>query len=293
MRSAVVWTLCAAAGLAACGGGQDAEPTAARPSERPANLGGTQVTAGELMDWAERNFAVYFPTRESNQTSAPYVYRYYPGTQNYLGLDDDRIYVLGPISGGNLQFVGTVYQYACDAKIDVCVAPALDSQPSASSVLEGKSVNFEVSASGGPSITYQWLRNGQSVAGAQSSSYTIETAARGDDGASYAVRVANAKGVVTSEAAALSVTARVDRATLEALMQANGCVRCHGVTTRVIGPSYTQVSGRYTDRRDALSYIASKIRDGSSGVWGGSMPPNAVSAETAATLAAGILSLGS
>lgn len=117
--------------LTACGGGADAEPPAqmlalstAEPMKRILATGGgegsaaaaasapTAPTATELFDWAERNYAVYFPGHKSDLAFAPYVYRYYPETQNYVGVANGRVYILGPVSGGVLGDVGAVTDFA-------------------------------------------------------------------------------------------------------------------------------------------------------------------------------------
>src|SRR4051794_39814623 len=45
------------------------------------------VDAANLMDWAELRYPQYFPRHRESQLSAPYVYRYYPETNTYLGVD--------------------------------------------------------------------------------------------------------------------------------------------------------------------------------------------------------------
>ncbi len=71
------------------------------------------LTAAQLMDWAEAAYREYFPSRQADQVAAPYVYRYYPETQNYLGVDGEAVYVLGPVSGGALLKVGVLSEFRC------------------------------------------------------------------------------------------------------------------------------------------------------------------------------------
>ena len=68
-------------------------------------------TPTELMDWAESAYANFFPGHKPNLTSAPYIYRYYPETGNYVGLDGENIYILGPVAGNVLTFVGTLTEF--------------------------------------------------------------------------------------------------------------------------------------------------------------------------------------
>jgi len=71
------------------------------------------LTITELLDWAERTYPQYFPTHETNRAFAPYIYRYYGATQNYVGVAGEDVYILGPVSGGSLAFVGTMASFAC------------------------------------------------------------------------------------------------------------------------------------------------------------------------------------
>ncbi len=54
----------------------------------------------------------------------------------------------------------------------------------------------------------------------------------------------------------------------DSLFQSKGCVACHGVAEKKLGPSVVAVADRYAARNDAQAYLASKIKQGSSGVWG-------------------------
>lgn len=54
----------------------------------------------------------------------------------------------------------------------------------------------------------------------------------------------------------------------ESLFNANGCVACHGVKSKKLGPSVVAVANKYTDKADARAYLARKIKAGGSGVWG-------------------------
>jgi cytochrome c len=45
------------------------------------------------------------------------------------------------------------------------------------------------------------------------------------------------------------------------------CSGCHAVHERMIGPSYQEIAGKYSDKD--IELLASKIIEGGSGVWGG------------------------
>lgn len=82
--------------------------------------------------------------------------------------------------------------------------PVITAQPVGQTVLLSGSVTFSVTASSGTTLSYQWLKNGATIAGATSSSYTISSV-QTNDAASYSVLVSNAGGTVTSSSATLTV----------------------------------------------------------------------------------------
>ena len=62
----------------------------------------------------------------------------------------------------------------------------------------------------------------------------------------------------------------------EKLAQSSGCMTCHGVDKKVIGPSYKDVAGKYKGDKTAEASLIKKVKGGSKGVWGDMpMPPNA------------------
>jgi alpha-tubulin suppressor-like RCC1 family protein len=87
-------------------------------------------------------------------------------------------------------------------------APSITSQPVGAGVQRGQSTVFTVvakSAAPATALTYQWFRNGVSLAGATGSSYTTPVTALTDDNALYSVQVRSAGVTVTSTAARLTV----------------------------------------------------------------------------------------
>jgi cytochrome c len=62
----------------------------------------------------------------------------------------------------------------------------------------------------------------------------------------------------------------------EKLAQASGCMTCHGVDKKVIGPSYKEVADKYRADKTAEAKLVQKVKAGGKGVWGETpMPPNA------------------
>ncbi|MDP3844361.1 MAG: c-type cytochrome [Oxalobacteraceae bacterium] len=59
------------------------------------------------------------------------------------------------------------------------------------------------------------------------------------------------------------------------LAQKNGCMACHGIDKKILGPAFKDVAGKYKGDAGAVAMLSKKIKDGSSGVWGPiPMPPN-------------------
>lgn len=85
------------------------------------------------------------------------------------------------------------------------VAPTIAAQPVNQAVTVGQSATFSVAANGTAPLAYQWQKNGVSIAGATSSSYTTPATTTVDSGSTFRVVVSNAAGSSTSNAATLTV----------------------------------------------------------------------------------------
>lgn len=60
----------------------------------------------------------------------------------------------------------------------------------------------------------------------------------------------------------------------KALATKYGCLGCHGIDAKLVGPSYHEVAARYAGNTDAAT-LAERIRAGGSGHWGEmAMPPH-------------------
>jgi S-disulfanyl-L-cysteine oxidoreductase SoxD len=56
------------------------------------------------------------------------------------------------------------------------------------------------------------------------------------------------------------------------------CSACHGMDTKMVGPSFKDIVQRYASRADGEAYLAGKIKNGGQGVWGQiPMPAQAIS----------------
>ena len=62
----------------------------------------------------------------------------------------------------------------------------------------------------------------------------------------------------------------------EALAKSSGCLACHTVDKKLVGPSYKEIADRYRKDKAAEASLAQKVKAGGKGVWGDiPMPPNA------------------
>ncbi len=78
----------------------------------------------------------------------------------------------------------------------------------------------------------------------------------------------------------------------EQLAKQKGCMACHDLKAKKVGPSYADVAKRYAGKPDAVNYLAGKIKKGGAGVWGPvPMPPQNVTDAEAQQLAKWILSV--
>src|SRR5206468_6234236 len=77
----------------------------------------------------------------------------------------------------------------------------------------------------------------------------------------------------------------------EKLARDSGCLACHAVDKRVVGPAYRDVANKYRGDKKAEDDLVQKVLKGSSGVWGDvPMPPNPVSEADARSLVKWVLS---
>jgi pimeloyl-ACP methyl ester carboxylesterase len=87
-----------------------------------------------------------------------------------------------------------------------CTGVTITQQPTNQTVTSGNSTTFSVSATGTPTITYQWTKNGSNISGATSSIYTTPTLYTSDNGNTYICKVTNCDGTVNSNVATVTVS---------------------------------------------------------------------------------------
>jgi cytochrome c len=63
----------------------------------------------------------------------------------------------------------------------------------------------------------------------------------------------------------------------EAMAQKKGCLACHGVENKIVGPSFKEIAAKYKGDDSAAATLEEKVIKGGSGVWGSiPMPPKAL-----------------
>ena len=108
------------------------------------------LTTDALLDWAETQYSQFFaPAAQPTAFLAPYSYRYYPATQNYLGIAGEDIYVLGPLTGNLLTRVGSFSDFQCRVLPQTCPAPGAPSIQSIAALDSGANVLFVPPSSDG------------------------------------------------------------------------------------------------------------------------------------------------
>jgi cytochrome c len=91
-----------------------------------------------------------------------------------------------------------------------------------------------------------------------------------------------------SIAAVLAISAVSVQASAD-LARSKNCMACHAVERKLVGPSFKDVAGRYTEKD--IAHLVAVIQRGGSGRWGAiPMPANAsVTAKEAETLSRWVL----
>ena len=59
-----------------------------------------------------------------------------------------------------------------------------------------------------------------------------------------------------------------EKASTKQLAQDSGCLSCHALTEKIVGPAYSSVAEKYKDQSDAAASLAQSIQYGSKGKWG-------------------------
>jgi cytochrome c551/c552 len=89
-------------------------------------------------------------------------------------------------------------------------------------------------------------------------------------GAQHGADTTRPAGAPPQPVAAPSAARAPDPATAAALalLKQHGCVVCHGMDNKIVGPAFSDVAKKYGGRPDAPAYLTQKIQSGGSGLWG-------------------------
>lgn len=128
--------------LTACGGGgtyENAIPSAAELPAIAEAMAEPQVATSSEIDaffnWVPMRYSQHFSGTYTSGTSAPYTYRYFPSTQNFVAVSGSDVYILGPVSGGVVQKVGPLSQFACEVNpVNCSQVPVVPAAPTAASM---------------------------------------------------------------------------------------------------------------------------------------------------------------
>jgi len=78
----------------------------------------------------------------------------------------------------------------------------------------------------------------------------------------------------------------VSFAQIKPLLDKNACLACHGMSSKLVGPSLKDIAVRYKTQNDAVAVLSGKIKNGGQGVWGAiPMPAQALSLDEASQIA--------
>ncbi|PLW92938.1 MAG: hypothetical protein C0592_08275 [Marinilabiliales bacterium] len=160
-------------------GNDDYEVYVSTTDNQPASFTAISSTVAAPATWTQHTYSL---AAYDNQTI--YLAIKHVSTDMFMLWIDD-MEITSTVTGGN--------------------AATISTHPSSTSACLGTGASFTVSASGDPTITYQWQKNSTNISGATSSSYNIASVAAGDAG-DYRCIVTNSYGSDTSNVATLTVS---------------------------------------------------------------------------------------
>lgn len=74
--------------------------------------------------------------------------------------------------------------------------------------------------------------------------------------------------MMIAAAGALVLATQANAEDAKALAQKSGCLACHSVDAKVLGPAYKDVAAKYKGQKDAEAKLVEKVKKGGSGTWG-------------------------
>lgn len=119
-----------------------------------------------------------------------------------IGYMDVFASIASPLSDAYLLFDNVRVE---DWSFAPLTSPGFSVMPQSRSVFTGTNITFSVTATGSPTLTYQWTFNSTNISGATNSAYGL-TAVQTTNAGTYAVLVSNSLGSAISAPAQLSVS---------------------------------------------------------------------------------------
>ena len=133
----------------------------------------------------------------------------YADARNKVLLAAQELYGVGSKEATAVQRAYAAINVGTDVPESTGTGVSISSNPTSQTVAAGSTANFSVTATGGTApYKYQWLRNGATISGATSASYSL-VAQTADNGAAFSVKVtdsATTPTTATSSAATLTVS---------------------------------------------------------------------------------------
>jgi cytochrome c len=83
---------------------------------------------------------------------------------------------------------------------------------------------------------------------------------------------------------AMALMASVSAYASQELATAKGCMSCHAVDNRLVGPAYRDVAKKYAGDKTAEDKLVQKVVRGGSGVWGAMPMPGGMATEAEAKI---------
>jgi cytochrome c len=74
--------------------------------------------------------------------------------------------------------------------------------------------------------------------------------------------------IISIAAAGLMIAGSAMATDMPALAKKNGCVACHAIDKKVMGPAWMDVAKKYKGDAGAEARLIAKVSKGGSGVWG-------------------------
>jgi uncharacterized repeat protein (TIGR02543 family) len=112
--------------------------------------------------------------------------------------------------------------------------PNISKGPQAQKIIVGQTISLSVEATGNPTCTYQWKKNGSDIPGATSSTFLVLNAAAGDSG-DYLVSVNNTVRTVNSNSVHVSVLPIFTLATVCSPPVGGSVTKGKDTTTYILG----------------------------------------------------------